>query len=391
MRFLKTFNNLLVVVLFTVLSVSSVIAAERVSTTSSNTQASDGSWHGDLSSNGRYLVFQSMASNLSSPASPIRAACYLKDLQTSQVYRLPHGLNNPNWWTNCFYPTVSSDGRYVAYVMTEWTPPNYNTYTSSLVMLDRQTNTTEIIATSTIQEAENRPAIGIPAMSDNGRYLAFATKEGVFGFSDSTYSQIYLWDRFGANSRVTTSSTGAAGNNNSNDPDISGDGSYLVYSSRATNIVPASGGSAGNYYNVIARATSGGNNFFVSRATALGAPNGDNLNPKLKGKDYNNDGISDLYTVAFSSAATNIGTTSDSNGQIDIYTNNLVPGSLSTRVSFTANGSSLNAAATEPALSADGLLVGFLSSASNAGFGVPAGRPQAYIINTLTGELTWAS
>jgi Tol biopolymer transport system component len=206
-----------------------------------------------ISTNGRYVLFRSKATNLA-PGSFSGENLFQRDLQSATTRALT---------TNGVLPAASMtpDGRYVAFVSLLVYPGLYiwdartatriyaNTTISStpislspdarrlfyttptgLYVADRVANTNGQI---TANHLAGRPGMRFSA---DGRFLAYAAYAGYA----NTSNQVYLFDfQTGTNLLVSRSynSTGGA-NGNSDSPDISADGRFVAYRSDATDIAP---------------------------------------------------------------------------------------------------------------------------------------------------------
>ena len=89
-----------------------------------------------------------------------------------------------------------------------------------------------------------------PAISADGRYVAFGSRASslVSGDSDET-EDVFVRDRKRHTTRrVSVSSTGQPGNNESFQPAISADGRYVAFSSEASNLVAGDTNSAADAF-----------------------------------------------------------------------------------------------------------------------------------------------
>jgi Tol biopolymer transport system component len=77
------------------------------------------------------------------------------------------------------------------------------------------------------------------SISDDGRYVAFVSDAPDLVADDTNLrTDVFVHDRqTGATTRVSVNLTGVEGNNNSNNPSISADGSSVAFVSDATNLV----------------------------------------------------------------------------------------------------------------------------------------------------------
>ena len=78
----------------------------------------------------------------------------------------------------------------------------------------------------------------LPDTSRDGSLTVFATSQALDPTDDNAVSDVYLWDKAaGRARRISATPTGAAPNDTSWLPAISGDGRFVVYTTRATDVV----------------------------------------------------------------------------------------------------------------------------------------------------------
>lgn len=209
----------------------------RVSVSSSGTQANDYSGTPIITNNGRYILFQSAATNLAdiSGVSGYTGGVYLHDMKTGDTELISaayyHYSNNE---TRTIFPDdLSEDGRFVyydAYVGGgSSTEPWWKVYVK-----DRLLNTTTTISTNASNVNADLTSQYAKTSCD-GRFAVFqsAATNLVSGDTNGTYD-IYLVDT--ANGHTIKSLT-AGGDAMSTNPQISCDGNYVLYNSSATNLI----------------------------------------------------------------------------------------------------------------------------------------------------------
>jgi Tol biopolymer transport system component len=212
------------------------------------------------------------------------------------------------------------------------------------------------------------------AISSDGRYVAFTSDASNLvagdtnGFADvfvrdRDTDQDGIFDEIGSvsTSRVSVSSGGAQGNNESYYAAVSGDGRFVAFGSIATNLV--TGDSNGNS-DVFVRDRQAGTTTRVSLGSAGTQGNGGSFAPA----------IGDGRFVAFQSQASNL-VTGDANGFADVFVRDRdtnedgifdEAGAVSTtRVSVDSVGGEGDAESLDPSISGDGRFVAFESLASN--------------------------
>jgi Tol biopolymer transport system component len=151
--------------------------------------------------------------------------------------------------------------------------------------------------------------------------------------------------------RVSVSDDGRPGNGASLGPVLSADGRFVLFRSRASNLVPDDTNRA---QDVFIRDRRLGTTVRVSVASDGSAGNGDSGGSAIS---------ADGRIVAFWSKASNL-VGDDTNGRSDIYVRDR-PEATTTRISVSSSGAQSNAPSRAVAISADGRVVAYRSDASN--------------------------
>lgn len=218
-----------------------------------------------ISSNGRYVVFSSAATNLTPGATTGSSEVYLRDTclgaptgcspSTTLVSVASDGASPADGSST--QPYISPDGQYVAFVSTASNLIANQTTTAPEIYL-RSTclnTTTACTPTTTLVSVANgssTPAAGTsasPVVSSGGRYVAFLSTADLTGLNTSSTEQLYWRDTcIGVSSCTPTtalvsvdsnSTSPGPGNGPSGAPSMSADGRYVVFSSQATNLIGA--------------------------------------------------------------------------------------------------------------------------------------------------------
>jgi Tol biopolymer transport system component len=145
------------------------------------------------------------------------------------------------------FPAVSSDGRYVAFESrasnlvpgdTNWCGAGGPGTCNDIFVYDRQTGNTERASVNSAGN-EGNSASYIPDISADGRYVGFFSSASNLAPGGAA-QEAYVRDRqTGTTVRVSVDSAGSEGNNSSAYPAISADGRYVTFLSFASNLVPA--------------------------------------------------------------------------------------------------------------------------------------------------------
>lgn len=294
-------------------------------------------------------------------------------------------------------PVVSQDGRFVAYVSraTDLVSGQSDANSATDVFLfDRVTGATTLIShAASSGGTTGNGSSDSPTISRDGRYVAFLSGATnlVSGLTDTNAAiDVFLFDRTtGVTALVSRSAASAvvSGNAASSAPTIAGDGGYVSFVSSATNLVAgqvdANAGTDVFLYNVAAGTTR-----LVSGAagSSTTTANSRSLSPVLS-----HDG----RYVAYMSNGTNlIAGVTDSNGQSDVFHYDgqtglaILVSHRSTSATMTANNYSQN-----PRISGDGRIVAYQSSATNLVSGQVDGNSglDVFVFDRATGANLLAS
>ena len=325
-----------------------------------------------MSDNGRYLVFDSDGTQVVSGVVETDSArdVYLYDRVTRTMERITNGIGGPPAIpASCAYicgsqrPTVSGDGRFVAY----WSNatnlvPGDNNDMYDAFLYDRQTKTTTLV--SKLGNALGNGHSRRPVVSRDGKWVVFESAAtnlagscSLLGCKDSNNADdVFLYEVATGNlSLLSATSNGTSGNGASNRPSISANGQRIVFQSDATNLGPSDGNGVTDVY-LRDRAT--GTTSLVSTGPA-GQGDKASTSPSISANGR---------FVSFDTKATNF-TTGDTGGDIDVYVKDLDGGGIDQASVRTGggqasgtNGSSKVGA--DSTISGDGRFVAFWSDVS---------------------------
>jgi Tol biopolymer transport system component len=304
---------------------------------------------GDAAVGGRYVVFNSVASNLDPADTDTTRDIYLRDLlaaDTTLVSRAsgPEGAK-ANGETR--RARISADGRFVAF---ESSASNLDAADgeadADVLVRDLLTQQTTLV-TKGVRDAE------LAAFSDDGQQIAYLvpdlplTNGMLTGRSD--YGDLYVQDR-SSGRRTFVSRASQFG------VSLSADGRYVAFSSRATDLDRADRDRNGDVY---VRDMATGTTTLVSRADGRNGKKGN------RGSPYGGSLSADGRYVAFTSAAWNLDPVDSlSDNERDIFVRDL-------RTQRTAlagrsqSGAKGNKSSQLPALSGDGRYMVFSTDAHN--------------------------
>jgi Tol biopolymer transport system component len=289
----------------------------RVSVSSAGEQANSGSSSPSISSDCRYVAFSSDAYNLVDGDLGFSPDIFVHDRQTGQTTLVSVSSKGVQGNLTSSSPSISSDGRYVAFSSRAWNLVDDLVEGDSdmvdIFVHDRQTGQTTLVSvSSTGLEPYFRSYSS--SISSDGRYLAFNFYTDDLVDGDSNFrDDIFVHDRqTGQTTLVSVSSTGVQANANSSSPSISSDGRYVAFSSFARNLVD---GDLGFSPDIFVHDRQTGQTTLVSVSSTGVQANSESSSPSIS---------SDGRYVAFESEASNL-VDGDSNRKSDIFVHDRLP------------------------------------------------------------------
>ncbi|MFI2607651.1 TolB family protein [Kitasatospora sp. NPDC018619] len=191
-----------------------------------------------LSEDGRYALFASTATDLlPGPGAPNSAEVYVRDLRNGHVERVSVADDGSRLNAPTTDASISGDGRYVAFSTAATNVvPGRPRHETDVFVRDRWTGRTEPVSAG---DHDGSYTLG-PAISRDGRYVAYlSNRTDLAPGSNPRYFNVLLTDRRTGTTRVvSTDADGRAAGNTCYGVTISADGSAVGFTSRATNLIP---------------------------------------------------------------------------------------------------------------------------------------------------------
>jgi WD40 repeat protein len=326
----------------------------RVSVPQSGFEANGGGLGAAISADGRFVAFESDATNLVAGDGNARRDIFLRDRTSGTTTRVSIPQSGPEANGHSFNAAISADGRFVAFqsAATNLVAGDSNA-TTDVFVRDRTSGTTTRVSLPQ-SGAQGNGFSGEPVISADGRFVAFqsAATNLVAGDGNAT-RDIFVRDRTsGTTTRVSVPQSGPEANDFNQRPAISGDGRFVTFISSATNLVA---GDSNASRDVFVRDQTSGTTTRVSLPQSGAQGNDASFNAAISG---------DGRFVAFISVATNL-VAGDSNARNDIFVRDRT-GAATTRVSVPQSGAQANGhSQLHLAISTDSRFVAFESSATN--------------------------
>ena len=212
----------------------------RASTTAGGTQGNNSSHRSFLAADGRYVAFESDATNLVPGDTNGGSDVFVKDLQTDAITRVSTSADGTQGNSFSDDPLISADGRYIAFSSeaTNLVPGDTNGG-SDVFVKNPQTGAIARVSTA-VDGTQGNLSSHVQSISADGRYIAFKSQATNLVPGDTNKKiDIFVKDlQTGAITRVSTAADGTQGNQSSEAGSLSGDGRYVAFDSDATNLVP---------------------------------------------------------------------------------------------------------------------------------------------------------
>ena len=213
---------------------------ERISISSSGEQGNSGSAYTSISADGRYVVFESAASNLVPGDTNGESDIFVRDRKTGVTVRLSVSSSGEQGSFGSYDPSISANGRFIAFdsFASNLVPGDTNDNTDTFVH-DRETGETVRVSISSSGAQGNSVSFDT-SISANGRFVTFHSyAQNLVPGDTNNDADIFVHDRnSGMTELISVSSTGQQGNGESLYPSISADGRFVVFRSDANILVP---------------------------------------------------------------------------------------------------------------------------------------------------------
>lgn len=327
-----------------------------------------------LSGDGRYVIFQSEASNLVLGDTNGKRDLFIQDRQSGEIARISIGNGGSEADGDTVGGAISEDGNVVAYqsLASNLVPGDTNSGApggggADIFVYDRVKNETSRVSlvslTGTEGTCSTPPTGGVrcnsfdPQLNLDGNLIVFGSLFTNLVSSDTNnVADIFLHDRTTkATERLSVGPGGLESDGVSGNPGISADGRYVIFESTATNLVGA-GNDTNGVSDIFVHDRTTHQTVRVSVGVGGIESNGHSFTPSIS---------RDGRYIAFWSYADNL-VANDTNGVADVFVVDWQsPTPTMRRLSVDANGIEGNAESRVPVLSRDGRYVVFESDASN--------------------------
>ena len=325
------------------------------STDSGGGAANGGSIAPSLSADARFVAFESDASNLVAGDSNGVRDVFVKDLQLGTIVRASVDSSGVEGNARSELAAISPDGTWVAFESDATNLVAGDTNGARDVFLHELATGVTLRVSVATGGAQANGASGYASVSTNGLTVVFQSDAtNLVAVDANGATDVFRYERAtGATTRASVGAGGLEANGASTVPSISANGRVVVFGSTATNLVA---GDVNGVEDVFARDLIALRTQLVSLGLAGAAANGPSST------STNAQVSADGRWVAFDSSASNL-IASDTNNASDGFVRDLATSAIE-RVDVSTAGAQAATGAASPSISADGRYVAFESGSS---------------------------
>lgn len=345
----------------------------RVSVDSAGGQSDGPSSAAAISQDERFISFNSLATTLVPGDTNGRYDIFVHDRLTGATTRASVASDGTQANGDSFYSALSGDGRFVALSSDASNLVANDANWTDIFVHDRPTGQTELASLSSTGVQASASCAQV-AISADGRFVAFVTVASNLVPNDTNGQfDVFVRDRQTAQTiLVSVAFDGTGGNDRSETPALSADGRFIAFQSYAGNMVA---GDANELLDVFVRDMALGTTTLVSVDSSGAQGLGSSQWPAIS---------ADGRRVAFTSASSGL-VGGDTNGATDAFWRDLDLG-VTRRVSVnSAGGESAEGSDIPVAISGDGRMVAFSSTASHLAGGDTNSTNDVFLHDTVTG------
>ncbi|GIU84057.1 MAG: hypothetical protein KatS3mg008_0832 [Acidimicrobiales bacterium] len=344
-------------------------ATELVSVNASGGFAGGVSVAPSISADGRFVAFESSASDLVPGDTNGAADVFVRDLVAGVTRLVSVNFVTGDSGNNASRaPSISADGRFVAFESSasDLVPGDTNG-AADVFVRDLVAGVTRLVSVNFVTGDSGNNASRAPSISADGRFVAFESSASDLVPGDTNgVRDVFVRDLTSHVTRLASKDAGGgASDGESRHAHISADGRFVAFTSWASDLVS---GDSNGVSDVFVHDLLSGVTRLASVDAAGGPTDGGSLTPFLS---------ADGRFLVFESWASDLAS-GDADGIRDVFVRDLVSG-VTRLVSVDGTGGPADAASYRPSVSADGRFVAFFSYASDLVSGDTNGAYDAFV------------
>lgn len=230
----------------------------------------------DLTNDARYIVFSSTAPNLGADADTV-SDVFLRDRTAGTTELISVNDAEQSTDADSFHPSISSNGRYIAFesAATNLVASDTNAAVDAFVR-DREGGFTYRV--SLHDNDSQSPTGGFdPWIDDSGTNIVFASSSKLNSLDPNNQNDVYVRNRSTSSTTLASVGTDGWAAGLSQDPTISNDGLYVAYQSTSTKAMAGSN----SWETIYSRRLSNGTMTRISSPTGGAVVGGASSHPSL--------------------------------------------------------------------------------------------------------------
>jgi Tol biopolymer transport system component len=306
-----------------------------------------------MSADGNLVAFWSSAKRLVRDDPRTDRDVFIRDMtkgRTKLISRNPSGQPGNG---DSFMASISADGTRVAYASAASDlASGDNNQVIDVFLYDAKTGKTTLVSRGLDGKSARGESLAPEISADGSHVVYFSSADNIVDGDHNQLEDVFSYDVAAKTTQIiSVAEDGTAANGGSFNPSVSGDGKFVTFWSFASNLAPNDKNDQGD---VFLRTTDSPKITLVSHTPKGFSGNGESDDPTIS---------TDGRTVAFQSAASDLDP-ADTNGFTDVYRYSVSSGQL-VIVSTARDGSPADDSSFLPSLSKDGALIAFESVAGN--------------------------
>jgi len=210
----------------------------------SGAQANGPSYYPSISGDGRWVAFTSEASNLVECDTNVRSDVFVRDRLTGRTERVSVGMSGAQANEGSTQPAISADGSWVAFVSSasNLARADLNGVTD-VFLYDRNKGSTELLSRALDGFGSGDGSSSWPSISADGRRVTFLSMASDLVQGDTNgLPDVFLYDGdMRQTRRVNVGPSGEQANEYSYPGGISADGRFIAFTCSATNLAGPGG------------------------------------------------------------------------------------------------------------------------------------------------------
>ncbi len=351
---------------------------QRISAGVGGVLADGSSLNPALSGDGRYVAFSSFASNLVANDENGSSDIFVHDRQSGITQRVSVSSNGEQGDRGSFQPSISVDGRYVAFT-SEATNFSDNEFDQlpDLFLFDRSTQVIQLVNQSTSGVRANADSAAAVLSPDGSAVAFFSRATTLEPGLENIFFDVFVRDLLSLRTDLVSAAGDEPANANSFNPAISSRGQWIAFQSEAGNLSTQDGNTFSDIY--VVNRFNGQSHIASRRATGTSANEG----------SFSASITSDGATVSFESAATDLTPTGSAATSGYLAVGPI--GAVDSLAVLPPPGQELAGSVNAANISPDGRYVSVVTAADNVLPGDINGQPDAFLIDLSTRQVRLAS